>query len=112
LEEVGEFECADISALCTDFLLEIGDHTLQVFSAEASAEELIPEPFAIEAQAESLSSPVAVKLVEFAHRVVRWFGRRVALPLLGHLKPGQLDGEQMSPEQMLEKIRQQQKEIA
>jgi hypothetical protein len=30
---------------------------------------------------------------------------------LGHLKPAQLDGEQMSPEQMLEKIRQQQKEI-
>jgi transposase len=30
---------------------------------------------------------------------------------LGHLKPAQLDGEQMSPEQMVEKIRQQQKEI-
>ena len=29
---------------------------------------------------------------------------------LGHLKPGQLDGEQMSPEQMFEKIRQLQKE--
>ena len=47
------FECADVSALCTDFLLEISDHALQVFSAEAGAEELIPEPFAIEAQAES-----------------------------------------------------------
>jgi hypothetical protein len=31
--------------------------------------------------------------------------------LPGHLKPGQLDGEQMSPEEMFEKIRQQQKEI-
>jgi transposase len=30
---------------------------------------------------------------------------------LGHLKPAQFDGEQMSPEQMFEKIRQQQKEI-
>jgi transposase len=30
---------------------------------------------------------------------------------LGHLKPAQLDGEQLSPEQMVEKIRQQQKEI-
>src|SRR6201988_3756527 len=29
----------------------------------------------------------------------------------GHLKPGQLDGEQMSPEQTLKKIREQQKEI-
>ena len=30
---------------------------------------------------------------------------------LGQLKPGQFDGEQLSPEQMVEKIRQQQKEI-
>ena len=45
LEEVGEFQCADISALRTDFLLEIGDHALQVFSAEAGVEELIPEPW-------------------------------------------------------------------
>ena len=30
---------------------------------------------------------------------------------LGHLKPAQLDGERLSPEQMVEKIRQQQKEI-
>jgi transposase-like protein len=30
---------------------------------------------------------------------------------LGHLKPAQLDGEQLSPQQMVEKIRQQQKEI-
>jgi hypothetical protein len=51
LEEVGEFQCADISALCTDFLLEISDYALQVCGTEAGAEELIPEPFAIEAQA-------------------------------------------------------------
>src|SRR6266481_4578821 len=69
LQEVGEFECADISALCPDFLLEIGDHALQVCGTEAGAEELIPEPFAIEAQAQSLSSPVAVKLMEFAYRL-------------------------------------------
>ena len=49
--------------------MEIGDHALQVLSAEAGAEELVPEPFAIEAQVESLSSPVAVKLVEFAYRL-------------------------------------------
>ena len=29
---------------------------------------------------------------------------------LGHVRPAQLDGEQLSPEQMLEKIRQLQKE--
>jgi hypothetical protein len=28
LEEVGEFQSADISALCTDFLLEISDDAL------------------------------------------------------------------------------------
>ena len=50
LQEVGEFESTDISALGADFLLEISDYTLQVFSAEAGAEELIPEPFAIEVQ--------------------------------------------------------------
>jgi hypothetical protein len=67
LEEVGEFECANISALCTDFLLEISDYALQVCGTEAGAEELIPKPFAIETQAESLSSQVAIKLMEFAH---------------------------------------------
>ncbi len=69
LQEVGEFESADISALCTDFLLQISDYALQVCGTEAGTEKLIPEPFAIEAQAESLSSPVAVKLMEFAHRL-------------------------------------------
>ena len=59
LEEVGELQSADISALCTDFLLKISDYALQVCGTEAGTEELIPEPFAIEAQAESLSSPVA-----------------------------------------------------
>jgi DNA gyrase/topoisomerase IV subunit B len=36
--------------------------------------------------------------------------KRARFRYLGHLKPGQLDGEQMSPEQRLEKIRQLQKE--
>ena len=67
LQEVGEFECADISALSTDFLLEISDYALQVCSTEAGAEELTPESFAIEAQAQALSGPLAVKLVEFLH---------------------------------------------
>jgi hypothetical protein len=50
LQEVGEFESADISALCTDFLLEISYDALQVCGTEAGVEELIPEPFSIEAQ--------------------------------------------------------------
>ena len=67
LQEVGEFECADISALCTYFFLEIGEHAFQVCSAEAGTEELTPESFAIEAQAQGLSGPLAVKLMEFLH---------------------------------------------
>jgi hypothetical protein len=51
LQEVGEFESADISALGTDFLLEISHYALQVCGTEAGADELIPEPFAIKAQA-------------------------------------------------------------
>src|ERR1700675_1417578 len=74
LEEVGEFQSADISALCTDFILEIRDNPLWVSGTEGCAEELIPEPFTIEAQTESLSRPVAVKLVEFAHQWGPAFG--------------------------------------
>ena len=43
LQEVGELQSADISALSTDFLLEISDHSLQVCGREAGTEELIPE---------------------------------------------------------------------
>ena len=84
LQEVGEFQRADISALGTDFLLEIGQYAFQVFSAEAGAEELIPEPFAIEAQAESLSGPLAVKLVEFLHRLGPVFCLRPMVIWLAH----------------------------
>ena len=69
LQEVGEFQFADISTLCTNFLLEIGNDAFQVCGIEAGVEELVPKPFAIEVQAERLSSPMAVKLVEFAHQL-------------------------------------------
>jgi hypothetical protein len=51
-----------------DFLLQITDHLLEVGRAEAGAQELIPEPFALEAQAERLAGAGAVKGVEVAHR--------------------------------------------
>ena len=50
LQEVGKLERADVSALGADFLLEISNHALEVSGTEAGAEELIPEPLAIEAQ--------------------------------------------------------------
>ena len=50
LQEVGEFECADISALCTYFFLEIGEHAFQVCSTEAGTEELVPESLPVKAQ--------------------------------------------------------------
>ena len=37
LEEIGKFQSADVSALCTDFLLEISDYAFQVCSTEAGA---------------------------------------------------------------------------
>ena len=50
LQEVGEFERTDVSALGAYFLLEINNHALEVRSAETGSQELIPEPLAIEAQ--------------------------------------------------------------
>jgi hypothetical protein len=43
------------------------ERALEVLSVEAGAEELTPESFAIEAQAQGLSGPLAVKLMEFLH---------------------------------------------
>jgi hypothetical protein len=51
LQQVGKFQCADISARGADFLLEIDDDLPQVSSVEAGPEELIPEPLTVEAQA-------------------------------------------------------------
>ncbi len=63
LEKVGEFEGADVPAAFADFPLEIADHSLQVGFVEARVEELIPEAFAVKAQAHALAGEAAVERV-------------------------------------------------
>lgn len=63
LEEVGEFEGADIPAAFADFLLEVADDLLEVRFAEAGLEEFEPEAFAIKAQGHGLAGQAAVKRV-------------------------------------------------
>ena len=69
LQEIGKLEGADVSALGAYFLLEISNHALEFRRAKAGSQELIPEPLPIEAQRESLTGPLAVEFVEFAHRL-------------------------------------------
>ena len=64
LEEVGEFERADIPPGGADFFLEISDHLPQVLAGEAGAQELKPEAFAVKAQGEFLAGELAVELME------------------------------------------------
>jgi hypothetical protein len=49
LQEIGKFQCPDISAGGADFLLQIGDDSLQIGRIEAGLEELIPESLSVEA---------------------------------------------------------------
>jgi hypothetical protein len=79
LEEVGEFEGANVAAFFADFLLEVGDDATEVLRAEARPEELVPEPLAIEAQGEFLAGKIAVKVVDLGNLAwpVLSFRRRV-----------------------------------
>jgi hypothetical protein len=48
LEEVGEFEGADVAALGADLPLEIGDDGAQLLERVAQAQQFIPHPFPVE----------------------------------------------------------------
>jgi hypothetical protein len=50
LEQVGEFEGADVAALGADLALKIGDDGAQILEAVAGAEQFVPEAFAVKAQ--------------------------------------------------------------
>jgi hypothetical protein len=63
LEEVGEFEGADIAALGTDFTLEVKNDGAQVRQRVASPQEFKPHAFAVESQAQGLAGQLAVELV-------------------------------------------------
>jgi hypothetical protein len=63
LEEVGEFEGADVAALSADLPLEIGDHGAQILARVAQAQQLIPHPFPVKGQAQGLAGQLAIELV-------------------------------------------------
>jgi hypothetical protein len=47
LEEVGEFERADIAALSTDLTLKVEDNGAQILEGVAQAQQLIPHSFPV-----------------------------------------------------------------
>ena len=63
LEQVDEFEGADIAAVFPDFPLQVGDDLAQVGQGEASAKPFEPLSFPVEAQAQVLAGQLAVELV-------------------------------------------------
>src|SRR4029077_19591735 len=63
LQEVGEFESADVAAAGADFLLEVSDDALEILGAEACTEELVPESLPVKAQRKLLTCELAIKLV-------------------------------------------------
>jgi hypothetical protein len=56
LEEIGEFEGADIAALSTDFALKIDNDGVHVGQGVAGAQELKPAAFAVKGQTQGLAS--------------------------------------------------------
>jgi hypothetical protein len=45
LQEIGKFQCTDISSGGAYFLLEVGDDSAQISSVKTGPEELPPESF-------------------------------------------------------------------
>jgi hypothetical protein len=68
LEEVGEFEGADVATLGADLALEVGDDRAEFLAGVTGAQEFEPPPFAVEAQAEGLAGELAVELVSLVDR--------------------------------------------
>jgi hypothetical protein len=63
LQEVGEFEGADITSLGADFPLEVGDEGAQFVQGVTGPEEFEPEALALVAQGEGLTGELAVELM-------------------------------------------------
>src|SRR5439155_12177912 len=66
LEEVGEFEGADVAALGADFTLKVGDDGAQVLERVAQAQQFVPHAFPVKSQAQVLAGQLAIKLVSLA----------------------------------------------
>ena len=68
LEKVGEFECSDVAATGTDFLLQIAHDVPEFLRSEPGAQELKPEPLPIIAQAELLAGESAIEVMDVLYR--------------------------------------------
>ena len=64
LEQVGEFERADIAATFADFALQVADNSAQVFRREARPQPFKPLSFPVKSQAQALSGQLAVELMD------------------------------------------------
>jgi len=70
LEEVGEFEGADIAAPLADLALEVSDDSAQVLQGKAGPQKFTPHPFAVvgKCQAQGLAGQLAIELMSLADR--------------------------------------------
>ena len=66
LEQVGEFEGADVAAPSPDLTLKIGDDGAQILEGVAQAQQFIPHPFPVKGQAQALAGQLAIELVGLA----------------------------------------------
>ena len=55
LQQIGEFERADVTPALTDFTLEVSDDPAQVLQGKARPQPLIPLPFPVKAQTQALT---------------------------------------------------------
>jgi NifB/MoaA-like Fe-S oxidoreductase len=63
LEEIGEFESADVAVLGTDLPLKIEDDGAQILEGVAQTQQFIPHPFPVESQAHILTGELAIELM-------------------------------------------------
>ena len=68
LEEIGEFEGADVATLSTDLPLKIGDDGAQILGRVAQAQQFIPHSFPVKGQAQALAGQLAIAMVGLADR--------------------------------------------
>jgi hypothetical protein len=64
LEEVGEFERADVTPGVADFFLQVAHDLEEIGEGEAGAEELEPEPLPVKTETEVLTGEAAIGLVQ------------------------------------------------
>jgi hypothetical protein len=63
LEQVGEFEGADVAAAFPDLPLQINNHASEFLAREALMQQFIPLPFAHEVQPQFLAGQLAVEFM-------------------------------------------------